>query len=243
MSWTDTTLSTLDTIARHEQEINELAGKKTRPVLYWNGSGSAPTIAFDTVGIDYIKTYSETGFATQRSVTLGTFTLVSGYYTKIDAYDVSDELLDTFTLSEGRGNYIYGSESTGTISADLWLQYDVPDTWQNKIDIAKDSLKNDIETRLGKMGYRVDFASGDQLIDIITNQSTFLIAHDYLTLCLIYRDLYFNFNSEQFQAKSKSYWADYQVELTNAFYRLAIDTSGGDNPTIFGDWTQGLITR
>ena len=96
MSWNDTTLSTLDTIARHEQEINELAGKKNRPVLYWNGSGSAPTIAFDTVDISYVKTYSETGFATQRSVTLGTLTLVSGYYTKIEAFDSADELIDTF---------------------------------------------------------------------------------------------------------------------------------------------------
>ena len=77
---------TLDTIARHEQEINELAGKKNRPVLYWNGVGAAPTIAFDTVDISYVKTYSETGFATQRSITLGTLTLVSGYYTKIEAY-------------------------------------------------------------------------------------------------------------------------------------------------------------
>jgi hypothetical protein len=113
---------------------------------------------------------------------------------------------------------------------DIWAELETDNTWQDKIDLAKEMLKYEIETALTEMHYFVDEQAGEKLIDIVANPETFSLASDYLALHLIFTDLSQGGFNELFKNKAEYYWACYQRELKNCYKRLDIDYNLSGNP-------------
>ena len=82
-----------------------------------------------------------------------------------------------------------------------------------KITRAKKLLKRQIEAWIAGKGITVDESDSEILIDVIANPEIFDVTSDYLTLFLLYQDLYFN-NSEGLYMAKRDY---YETEWEDAY--------------------------
>ena len=254
MSWSATTLSTSETIARHEKEINIQAGSTARKAIYIAAGLNVwlPTTEFATCTYA-ILTYSDGSTATVNvaadKIALPTAKNITG----IDLYDEKDELLFSFPVNEGYGATLYddtGAETlTLTDSAGNWGSgWTETSTygdysWQDKIDLAKEMLGNDITTKLKEYGLTVDYEDGEVLIDLLTNPETFLVACDYLTLSLIYQDLLSGGFNELFVQKYQIYSQRYQDELAKGLKRMDIASTPSGTTTDYQIEILGRLSR
>lgn len=257
MSWSATTLSTSETIARHEKEINIQAGSTAHKVIY---IAAGLTVWLDTLlhfGYETVAygvfTYADGSTATVN-VAASKLTLPTAkYIDQIDMYDVAGNLVLTFEVNEGYGSLI--TDTTGVEGIHLrnssgyygsgWTESStVGDfSWQEKIDLAKEMLGNDITTKLKEYGLYVDYAAGEVLIDLLTNPTTFLVACDYLTLSLIYQDLLSGGFNELFVQKYQIYSQRYQDELAKGLKRMNITSSVGGATTDYQIEVLGRLSR
>lgn len=254
MSWSATTLSTSETIARHEKEINIQAGSTARKAIYiaaglnvWLPSDEFATCTYA------ILTYSDGSTATVNVAANKIPLPTAKYIVGIGLYDVSDKLLFSFPVNEGYGATLYddtGAETlTLTDSAGNWGSgWTETSTygdysWQDKIDLAKEMLGNDITTKLKEYGLTVDYEGGEVLIDLLTNPETFLVACDYLTLSLIYQDLLSGGFNELFVQKYQIYSQRYQDELAKGLRRMDITSSVGGATTDYQIEVLGRLSR
>jgi hypothetical protein len=257
MSWSATTLSTSETIARHEKEINIQAGSTAHKVIY---IAAGLTVWLETVlpagyaTVTYaIFTYADGSTATVN-VAADKLTLPTAkYIDQIDMYDAAGDLVLTFEVNEGYGSRI--TDTTGLVSKYLtdssghygsgWTETSTGGdySWQDKIDVAKEMLCNDITTKLKEYGLTVDYEDGEVPIDLLTNPETFLIACDYLTLSLIYQDLLSGGFNELFVHKYQIYSQRYQDELAKGLKRMNITSSVGGATTDYQIEVLGRLSR
>lgn len=257
MSWSATTLSTSETIARHEKEINIQAGSTAHKVIY---IAAGQTVCLDTLlpfsyGIVefVIFTYADGSTATVN-VAASKLTLPTAkYIDQIDMYDAAGDLVLTFEVNEGYGSRI--TDTTGLVSMYLtdssgrygsgWTETSTGGdySWQEKIDLAKEMLGNDITTKLKEYGLYVDYEAGEVLIDLLTNPTTFLVACDYLTLSLIYQDLLSGGFNELFVQKYQIYSQRYQDELTKGLKRMDIASTPSGTTTDYQIEILGRLSR
>lgn len=87
-------------------------------------------------------------------------------------------------------------------------------TWDDIIDVAKQKMGNDI---IGRMNNYLDG------LDNIQNTQTLLLAHDYLSLGLIYTNLSNTGLYDNFIDKKNWYFHLYNIQITQAIPRIKID--------------------
>ncbi|HOR77674.1 MAG TPA: hypothetical protein PLG04_02555 [Anaerolineaceae bacterium] len=254
MSWSATTLSTSETIARHEKEINIQAGSTARKAIYvaaglnvWLPSDEFATCTYA------ILTYSDGSTATVNVAADKIALPTAKYITGIDLYDVSDDLLFSFPVNEGYGATLYDSTGAKTLTltdssgsyGGGWTETSTSGdySWQEKIDLAKEMLGNDITTKLKEYGLTVDYEDGEVLIDLLTNPETFLVACDYLTLSLIYQDLLSGGFNELFVQKYQIYSQRYQDELAKGLKRMDIASTPSGTTTDYQIEIMGRLSR
>jgi len=254
MSWSATTLSTSETIARHEKEINIQAGSTARKAIYvaaglnvWLPSDEFATCTYA------ILTYSDGSTATVNVAADKIALPTAKYITGIDLYDVSDDLLFSFPVNEGYGATLYDSTGAKTLTltdssgsyGGGWTETSTSGdySWQEKIDLAKEMLGNDITTKLKEYGLYVDYEAGEVLIDLLTNPETFLVACDYLTLSLIYQDLLSGGFNELFVQKYQIYSQRYQDELAKGLKRMDIASTPSGTTTDYQIEILGRLSR
>lgn len=96
--------------------------------------------------------------------------------------------------------------------------------WNDKIAIAKDILRYDIERLLTEHQILVDEEIGQKLIDAVANPETYALASDYKTIQLIYEDMAeTSLSAELYLKKANSYKLKYIAELNNAWQRSNLD--------------------
>ena len=197
MTWALTTLTTDATLRKHEAEILSLA----------------PMIK------------SDTQFSTTASST--TVTLPEAVYDAIEAgslllcgedevFVVSKDDDDAFEVTVSNAVDWSGlSDSTICYYA----------TWSDKITFAKDLLKDDVELRLMKMGYTVDYSENEILIDIINNQDSLANVCDMKVLYWIYQDLANGNEDSPYYIKMLRYKELYNQLIDIKMNLLNIDTN------------------
>ena len=238
--WENIILSTSNSIARFEKEINRLASYNIRWSIYTEETG----ISFDTE--DILTIYYSTG---ESEILEENVIPVKKYIIKIEQIR-EGAVIATYPITEGKGYVLHSEDGLNLLQIkkdgipyqDIWAELETDNTWQDKIDLAKEMLKYEIETALTEMNYYVDEFAGKRLIDIISNPETFSIASDYLTLHLIYTDLANGGFNELFQNKADYYWKRYKQELNNCFKRLNIDYNQTGNP-IYRVKIEGYVSR
>ena len=238
--WENIILSTSNSIARFEKEINRLASYNIRWSIYTEETG----ISFDTE--DILTIYYSTG---ESEILEENIIPVKKYIIKIEQIR-EGAVIATYPITEGKGYVLHSEDGLNLLQIkkdgipyqDIWAELETDNTWQDKIDLAKEMLKYEIETALTEMNYYVDEFAGKRLIDIISNPETFSLASDYLTLHLIYTDLANGGFNELFQNKADYYWKRYKQELNNCFKRLNIDYNQTGNP-IYRVKIEGYVSR
>ncbi|HQC58977.1 MAG TPA: hypothetical protein PK143_06015 [Candidatus Syntrophosphaera thermopropionivorans] len=238
--WENIILSTSNSIARFEKEINRLASYNIR----WSIYTEEPDIYFDIE--DILTVYYSTG---ESKILEENVIPVKKYIIKIEQIR-EGAVIATYPITEGKGYVLHSEDGQNLLQVrkdgipyqDIWAELETDNTWQDKIDLAKEMLKYEIETALTEMHYYVDEFAGKRLIDIISNPETFSLASDYLTLHLIYTDLANGGFNELFQNKADYYWKRYKQELNNCFKRLNIDYNQTGNP-IYRVKIEGYVSR
>ena len=254
MSWSATTLSTSETIARHEKEINIQAGSTARKAIYvaagltvWLPTGDFATCTYA------ILTYSDGSTATVNVAVSKIPLPTAKYIVGIVLYTAANVPLFSFPVNEGYGATLYDStgaetltltDSTGRYGGGWTETSTFGDySWQDKIDLAKEMLGNDISTKLKEYGLYVDYEAGEVLIDLLTNPTTFLVACDYLTLSLIYQDLLSGGFNELFVQKYQIYSQRYQDELAKGLKRMDIASTPSGTTTDYQIEILGRLSR
>lgn len=230
MAWDDNVLSTLTSIARHEAEINELAGTYSRKALYQ----TADTKLYpspDTIAA-VRAVYSDL-----TTAALVYTTNVGGNYFTLPKEKYCIKLLiddDYFSVLEGTGNILYSGSGDYTLTGGtslVWVNIDTQYSWETKIEVAKDIIYNNLLAVLNQRNWDYD-------LDDIENPSVLGIASDYKTLELIYLDLLGKNGSDRFEKKMLDYRARYNAEIRSAMSMLDFG-----NTTLPYQFTQGIITR
>ena len=240
MKWNDTTLlSTLETISRWEKEVNELAGYDSIPAIQGNKTAqitnidkSIDSIVYtDSLGISHIseiETPGEWDIPESEIITI--------------LYYVGETLFGVSNLMEGDGTKIEvlkeDEETTSfTLTENIWIIAKVDRTWNTKLELAREAVKNDILTILYN---RTDASTDEEALDLITNAETFLTACDMKALELIYRDLGLGTFNQMHQMKAETYARAYQNAIASAISRMRVGT---DNDTGSLLITSGRVTR
>lgn len=231
-------LTTLQTIAEHEKEINEQAGYTQ---LWGLIGGLVDDTADITVELtpeadSVIYTTSNGSKVPDAGIIANIWTLpANAQILEFSTLDSQGKLIDTYKLGEQgerQGVNIRGSSTVVKLSHEsAWQLIEVDRTWQDKINLAKTLLVNDIESALSERGYKTNELGGVALIDIVTNAGTFRIANDYLALNLIYRDLSNAGFSELFRRKAVQYSSLYDAEFSRSLKRMQLDPCLTGSPT------------
>lgn len=243
-------LTTSATLARHEKEIQKLAGYTVRWSVY---VAAGTTAYFATTGYPTcskaILTYNDLTTATvnvaDSKITLPT----AKYIIQIDLYATAT-LLYSFDCTEGNGATL--TDTTGAVTIKTvtstgdftgWVEANTDLSWQDKIDMAIDMLGHDLEIVLSERGISVDESNSEVLLDVITNPETFLFACDYLSLYLIYLDLSLGGFNELFEKKRDLYKQLYEIELASGIKRVNLDTSLSGTTTEYRAGFIGYVSR
>lgn len=240
MKWNDTTLlSTLETISRWEKEVNELAGYDSIPAIQGNKTAQITNI---DKSIDSIVYTDSLGIShTSEIETPGEWDIPESEIITI-LYYVGETLFGVSNLMEGDGTKIEvlkedGKTTSFTLTENIWIIAKVDRTWNAKLELAREAVKNDILTILYN---RTDASTDDEALDLITNAETFITACDMKALELIYRDLGLGTFNQMHQMKAETYARAYQNEIASAISRMrvGIDTDTGSLLI-----TSGRVTR
>lgn len=228
MNWKETTLSTTQTIARWEKEVNLLAGYTQHDGLYLNEDGEEVGIGIpdEVAGAVLVD-----GKGFHHDADMGTKEFIVPPYmeiAKIMLYDAHGELLGVCNLREGRGNTLK-VDSEGydikdlELPADLWAKIEVDRTWQDKINLARLRVENDI---LNAISATTQHVSDETALDLISNPGTFLTACDMKALELIYFDLGHGTFNAMHTEKAVIYGNKYKKEMASALQRMKIAGAG-----------------
>lgn len=243
MNFTETTLSTLRSIAAWEKEINRLAGKTE--IMMLMGSITPITLTFSGTGsadITQAQLTKATGDLAIVDVVDLKITLPQYPIQKIVALDSYDAVLAEFTISEGSGPRIY---SDGAISALIsnpaaWQLAASDLTWADKLDLAKAIIRQDIVSALLKRYAEV--ANDDAAIAMLVNPAVFAIASDMKALELIFTDLANSGFNQLYEGKAESYRHRYYNEFAKAMTAMRLAGHEADTEGVRESW-EGRIIR
>lgn len=85
------------------------------------------------------------------------------------------------------------------------------DSWQYKIDLAKQQIGNDLMIQFRSQNIVDQYSP----LEYITNTSQLVLPCDYLTLALIYSQLNYQGLNQIYSRKQDWYWKQYQIAMHN----------------------------
>lgn len=243
MAWSTVTLATLNSIAKYEAEINNLAGSYIRYTLAIDAGGTVKlaggTISSASLTATYIDDTQET--LVYNAGLGGWFITTGGLATMVAQGD--DIVIPTI---QGSGNpydtsgifYISVSTSSGV----GWDDSTVQSTWQNKCNLSKQQIGDEIKKQIAiTIGWRDTDVTSGEVLDYIWNTDALNTAADCLTLHLIYSDLYATLQSEAYKMKMDYYWNRYQTALMSGMYQLLFGESSTTTTPLFSAFGTRLV--
>ena len=228
----DYELSTLQSLTRHEAEINNLVNRYTRKACSVAAITQLTATPDTITEIIAVKGNNDRFKLSKESVY---WTLPVGEYVRLIC-QLED---DFFSLLEGTGSIITSANGDYTLTfgtAPTWTDLELQDSWQSKIDLANQMIYDELYTSIaGKV-------SNESIADVIAgivNPETLCIASDYKSLELIYMDLFGKIGTaETIQAKLNYY----SKQFRNAFERAYSALDFGDYGYLF-TFNMGRIVR
>jgi hypothetical protein len=226
-TWDNTTLSTVNSIAKVESEINALAGSFTRDTLKLTATTGIIVIAGGSMATTALTaTYIDDSTETLAHNGSTGWAIVTGGY----AVSICQSSTYVFPCVAGTGD-VYDTNGLRFIDISLctgvaWDASIIQSSWQNKITLCKSIIGAEIKTQLANQGYRDADVTSLNVLDYIGNPSVLYLPSDYLSLKLIYEDLFATQLTEAYKTKADYYDAQYRSELSKAMYLLTYGTGG-----------------
>ena len=259
-TWANTTFATLADLAKIENEILTMRGSGsddyTATAVNIGDAEDPITALVSSVDVSNSKGCEVVGVVSKEA------TIAVGKSLTIKIYDSADditfseintgsvvyerlaeEIEGEVTIAVGTElfrwvipttceNYIkamISSDATNTGSIDIYVN----SVYDNKMEVAKQFMGEDIERYLLNDGYGddLDYSGGDELKDVITNLSIFKYPYIYLTLHLIYEDFVQTASEDdEFKFKSERYLRRYKDRF-DAVYSLKNISRDADGTT------------
>ena len=226
MSYDDITLSTLAGLSAWEKEINRLAGKTEIWSLRSDSETEPYTLTFSD-DVSKVKAKTAEGNVIDISVEENTMEIPMDTIIELVAYK-GDAKAGKFPLNEAKSLVLHSdTELTATLSSkQAWYLATINYTWQDKIDLAKKILRQDIITDI--MTRYPTIESDTEAISLITNPEIFSLASDMKVLELIYADLANSGYNQLYEAKANNYAQRYAHEKDKAMSALRLSGYEGD---------------
>lgn len=236
MKFNEVVLSTIDSIAIHETEINGLSSGGQAFVF---DLSTSIDIGFSGTEIEY-KLYMDNllvdcGVMDNNII----ITPDTDYCNKLEIYD-GDTLIERYLVERDYLTIIDGTMGTG-ISIKLssvTVKITTSGTWANKIDVAKDMIKSRLNVILKNYRSRVN---PDPVL-LINNAEILSLSSDLLVIHLIYRDLSLG-DESVYGNKAEMYYDDFKAEFDNVTKALDLDLSDNDTTDLYGYTQNNLLTR
>ena len=226
MSYDDITLSTLAGLSAWEKEINRLAGKTEIWSLRSDSETEPYTLTFSD-DVSEVKAKTAESNVIDIPVEENTMEIPMDTIIELVAYN-GDAEAGKFPLNEAKSLILHSdTDLTATLSSkQAWYLATINYTWQDKIDLAKKILKQDIVTDI--LARYPTIESDAEAIALVTNPEIFAIASDMKTLNLIYSDLANSGYNQLYQAKAESYAQRYSHEKDKAMSAMRLAGYEGD---------------
>jgi len=225
MTYDDITLSTLAGLSAWEKEINRLAGKTE--IWSLHREDKPYTLTFSDF-VKFVRAKTAEGNVIDIFVEENnTMEIPKDTIIELVAYK-GDAKAGKFPLNEAKSLILHSdTELTATLSsASAWYLATINYTWQDKIDLAKKILKQDIVTDI--LARYPTIESDAEAIALVTNPEIFAIASDMKTLNLIYADLANSGYNQLYQAKADYYAQRYSNEKDKAMSAMRLAGYEGD---------------
>jgi len=210
----DYELSTLQSLTRHEAEINNLVSRYTRKACSV-AAITQLTATPDT--ITAITAVKSNGTSIALTKGASTWPLPIGEYVRL----ICTLQGDSFSLLEGTGSIITSKAGLYTLtfgSAPTWTDVELEDDWQSKIDVANETIYFDLYAALAN---KVGSVNVSDVIAGIVNPEALCLASDYKTMELIYADLAGKIGTSEITTFKQNYYsAKYDEFKEKAFASL-----------------------
>jgi len=227
MNYDDITLSTLAGLSAWEKEINRLAGKTE--IWSLHSEDERYTLTFSDF-VKFVRAKTAEGNVIDIPVLIeeNTMEIPMDTIIELTALGLNDVILGKFPLNEAKSLILHSdTELTATLSSkQAWYLATINYTWQDKIDLAKKILKQDIVTDI--LARYPTIESDAEAIALVTNPEIFAIASDMKTLNLIYADLANSGYNQLYQAKADYYAQRYSNEKDKAMSAMRLAGYEGD---------------
>jgi len=227
MNYDDITLSTLAGLSAWEKEINRLAGKTEIWSLRSENEEKPYTLTFSD-DVSEVKAKTAESNVIDIPVEENTMEIPMDTIIELTALGLNDVILGKFPLNEAKSLVLHSdTELTATLSSkQAWYLATINYTWQDKIDLAKKILRQDIITDI--MTRYPTIESDTEAISLITNPEIFSLASDMKVLELIYADLANSGYNQLYEAKANNYAQRYAHEKDKAMSALRLSGYEGD---------------
>lgn len=227
MNYDDITLSTLAGLSAWEKEINRLAGKTEIWSLRSENEEKPYTLTFSDF-VEFVRAKTAEGNVIDIPVEENTMEIPMDTIIELTALGLNDVILGKFPLNEAKSLILHSdTELTATLSSkQAWYLATINYTWQDKIDLAKKILKQDIVTDI--LARYPAIESDAEAIAMVTNPEIFAIASDMKVLNLIYADLANSGYNQLYQAKADYYAQRYSNEKDKAMSAMRLAGYEGD---------------
>ena len=227
MTYDDITLSTLAGLSAWEKEINRLAGKTEIWSLRSENKKEPYTLTFSD-DVSKVKAKTAESNVIDIPVEENTMEIPMDTIIELTALGLNDVILGKFPLNEAKSLVLHSdTELTATLSSkQAWYLATINYTWQDKIDLAKKILRQDIITDI--MTRYPTIESDTEAISLITNPEIFSLASDMKVLELIYADLANSGYNQLYEAKANNYAQRYAHEKDKAMSALRLSGYEGD---------------
>ena len=227
MTYDDITLSTLAGLSAWEKEINRLAGKTEIWSLRSENKEKPYTLTFSD-DVSEVKAKTAESNVIDIPVEENTMEIPMDTIIELTALGLNDVILGKFPLNEAKSLVLHSdTELTATLSSkQAWYLATINYTWQDKIDLAKKILRQDIITDI--MTRYPTIESDTEAISLITNPEIFSLASDMKVLELIYADLANSGYNQLYEAKANNYAQRYAHEKDKAMSALRLSGYEGD---------------
>ena len=227
MTYDDITLSTLAGLSAWEKEINRLAGKTEIWSLRSENKEKPYTLTFSD-DVSKVKAKTAESNVIDIPVEENTMEIPMDTIIELTALGLNDVILGKFPLNEAKSLVLHSdTELTATLSSkQAWYLATINYTWQDKIDLAKKILRQDIITDI--MTRYPTIESDTEAISLITNPEIFSLASDMKVLELIYADLANSGYNQLYEAKANNYAQRYAHEKDKAMSALRLSGYEGD---------------
>ncbi len=226
MTFDEMTFSTLSGLASWEKEINRLAGKTEIWSLRSESETKPYTLTFSG-NVSDVKAKTAEGNVIDIFVKYKKMAIPMDTIIELVAYN-GDAEAGKFPLNEAKSLVLHSdTELTASLSSkQAWYLATINYTWQDKIDLAKKILKQDIVTDI--LARYPTIESDAEAIALVTNPEIFAIASDMKTLNLIYADLANSGYNQLYQAKADYYAQRYSNEKDKAMSAMRLAGYEGD---------------